>query len=75
MNTGKIIRKLRMQKNMTQARLAEICDLSTNCVNQYENRTNGRVDTFNKLLHGLGYELVIMKIHKNPKEVNRDCQW
>ena len=75
MDTGKIIRELRKKQNMTQARLAEKSGLSTNSVNQYENRDKGRVDTFNKLLHGLGYELVIMKIHKTPKEVRRDCQW
>lgn len=75
MNTGKVIRRLRQRQNVTQAKLAEICDLSTNCVNQFENRDGGRVDTFNKLLRGLGYELVIMKVHKTPKEVTKDCQW
>lgn len=74
-NTGKVIRQLRKKQGMTQSQLAEKAYLSTTAVGQFEKRDGGLVETFNKLLKALGYELVIMKIHPTPKGVKKDCQW
>lgn len=59
MEIGKLIKKLRTERGITQAELAAYAEVSFATINKIENEKGGvKIETINKVLDVLGYELV-----------------
>lgn len=59
MEIGKLIKKLRIERAITQAELAAYAEVSFATINKIENERGGvKIETINKVLDVLGYELV-----------------
>lgn len=59
MELGKLIKRLRTERGITQAELAEYSEVSFATINKIENEKGGvKIETINKVLDVLGYELV-----------------
>lgn len=64
---GNQIKKILIDKNMTQAEIASTLDVRSNTVNNYLNKSNVTVKSMEKVAHVLGYKLQITLI---PDENN-----
>lgn len=59
MNFGKLIKKLRLERGITQNDLAQYANVTFATINKIENEKGGvKLETLNKILDVLGYELV-----------------
>ena len=59
MGIGKLIKKLRSERGITQTELAKYAEISFATINKIENEKGGvKFETLNKVLDVLGYELV-----------------
>ena len=64
---GNQIKKILIDKNMTQAEIASALDVRPNTVNNYLNKSNVTVKSMEKVAHVLVYKLQITLI---PDEYN-----
>ena len=60
MNTGELIKKLRREQKISQAKLAKMCGLSQQHISKIENnQIDPRIDTFILILRKLHYDIKI----------------
>lgn len=59
---GNQVKKILIDKNMTQAEIASALDVKPNTVNNYLNKSNVTVKSMEKVAHVLGYKLQITLI-------------
>ena len=65
-----IISELRMERGMTQADLAEICNVSVNTIGKIESGlTIGNFDTVDKIIKALGHEIEIIKVENGEETI------
>ena len=55
MSIGENIRKLRLQRNLTQKELGDLCGMADSAIRRYEsNRANPKIETLEKIAKALG---------------------
>ena len=64
----KIITELRQERGMTQADLAQLCDVSVNTIGKIESGiTIGNFDTVDKIFNALNHEIEIIEVEDGEK--------
>lgn len=62
-NIGPQIKRLRLERHLTQKQLAELAQVSFSFVNQVEKgKISVRLDSLSKLFHVFGYQLTPIKV-------------
>jgi predicted transcriptional regulator len=62
LDTGLMIRECRIREGLSVPQLADLADTSTQALYVLEKKTNCQVDTLEKILNALGYELEIVRM-------------